>query len=140
MPVQNETTASEEFVRVYQMLSGLTANMSVMTFVGRERIAPTRVETNSDPPSKRKPRLRNWGHLPITAENVHEYFNATFSSFVTPRAQPSSCGCECPITGERISQCTEQIVIDFGLARRPRFCVDPATAPLTASPAVSATV
>ncbi len=38
MSAPNKTTASQEYSRVYGMLSGLTANMSVMAFVGDRRI------------------------------------------------------------------------------------------------------
>jgi hypothetical protein len=48
MPVQNKTTASEEYARVQGMLSGLTANVSVMAFVGRERIEAFETAARAD--------------------------------------------------------------------------------------------
>jgi hypothetical protein len=48
MPVQNKTTASEEYGRVQGMLSGLTANVSVMAFVGRERIEAFETAARAD--------------------------------------------------------------------------------------------
>ena len=48
MAVQRKTSASEEYARVYRMLSGLTANMSVMAFVGRERIEAFETAAQSD--------------------------------------------------------------------------------------------
>jgi hypothetical protein len=48
MPVQNKTTTSEEYARVQGMLSGLTANVSVMAFVGRERIEALETAARAD--------------------------------------------------------------------------------------------
>jgi len=48
MPAQ-KTTASDEYARIYTMLSGLTANMSVVALAGKQRIQNFEAAAKNDP-------------------------------------------------------------------------------------------